>query len=467
MRHIAYALAVAALEEVGKAELVTIAAVRTDFETLEEAATWVDNRANDHVEKLFWAFWGPTFGREKITESQIFREKETACLVHDARKAAFYVSAATDAPTPRSTVTAAQVRRMLELADARLGLLGKPQFLKPAAALEAQLKWFTEMTDNPEGRASAMSSASMSKLVDLGDVREWIGWLKRQQEEEDNVAASLLADEKARETATGAPKWKVKAKMVSPGVSIRPKPLATWNKAIEHIKLTRGSGGRVLNVDLTLRDDVHIDRLPSAVTGTLTRLLLSLNIGTLSLFVWEESEYQAKFCDSIHDVDRDAELRAIPASPGPVEWERRALNDTDVKDVKLVMAMMPFPDEPEFEPFEQYRRAVMCFAKADIHLNLVPAGVDELRRCMASALKRLGGWDGSGPLEAALEARVGDILAVLEDEEDRALLIEHASATITQLEKALKVKVVVDALLIRLMRDRAAAKQAEMRAGPD
>lgn len=457
MRHVAYVLAVAALEEIGKAELVKMAAARTDFDTVEEAATWAANRADDHVEKLFWALWGPTFGRETITGSQIAREKETARLLHQARKDAAYVSLAIGAPTPRSTVTAAQIRRMLELVDARLGLLGRPRFLKPAPDVEEQLKWFTDLTDNPEGRAHAMSPESMRKLAELGDAGEWMQWLRAQEEDANRVAASILAEEKARRVATGTPKWRVKSKMFSPGLSIRPKPLAAWNKAIDHIKLGAGSSNRVLTVELTLRDDVHVDALPNVFTGVLTRLFLSLNIGTLSLFIWEESDYQAKFCDSIHDLERDTELKAIPSSPGPVDWGRRALNDTDMQDVKLAMAAMPFPGDPEFEPFELYRQAMMCLAKADVHLNLVPTAVDELRRSMASALRRLGGWDGSGPMEKALQARVGDILDALDDEEDRDLVIERASGTITELEKALKIKMVVDALLIRSIRDRAAA----------
>ena len=62
-----------------------------------------------------------------------------------------------------------------------------------------------------------------------------------------------------------------------------------------------------------------------------------------------------------------------------------------MQDVKLAMAAMPFPGDPKFEPFELYRRAVMLMAKADIHLNLVPTAVEELRHSMASALSRLGG----------------------------------------------------------------------------
>ena len=174
MRHLAYVLAVAALEEIGKAELVKMAAARSDFDTVEEAGAWASNRADDHVDKLFWALWGPTFGHETITGSQIARDKETARLLHQARKDAAYVSLAMGAPTPRSTVTSAQARRMLELVEARLGLLGRPRFLKPPPEAEELVKWFTDLTDNPEGRAHAMSPTSMRKLAELGDAGEWM-----------------------------------------------------------------------------------------------------------------------------------------------------------------------------------------------------------------------------------------------------------------------------------------------------
>ena len=136
------------------------------------------------------------------------------------------------------------------------------------------MKWFADLTDNPEGRAQAMSPTSMRKLAELGDAGEWMQWIRAQEEEANRAAESILAEEKARQEATGVPKWRVKAKMYSPGLSIRSKPLAEWNKAIDQVKLGAGSKGRVLNVELPLRDDVHVDALPNVIVGMLTRLLL-------------------------------------------------------------------------------------------------------------------------------------------------------------------------------------------------
>lgn len=66
--HISYHLATLALEEVGKADLMGMKhAARMHAGTGEQ----IDRYLDDHVGKLFWALWGPSFGREKLTRDQI------------------------------------------------------------------------------------------------------------------------------------------------------------------------------------------------------------------------------------------------------------------------------------------------------------------------------------------------------------------------------------------------------------
>jgi len=62
-------------------------------------------------------------------------------------------------------------------------------------------------------------------------------------------------------------------------------------------------------------------------------------------------------------------------------------------------------------------------------------------------------WYPSGT--AAFSSSLARFLDAIDDEEDRALVMEREPATITELEKALKIKLVADALLIRFVRDRA------------
>src|SRR5574341_1393393 len=80
--HIRYHLATLALEEVGKADLMVMKhAARMHGGTGEP----IDRYLDDHVRKLFWALWGPSFGREKLTRDQIESYRGLATSIHERR----------------------------------------------------------------------------------------------------------------------------------------------------------------------------------------------------------------------------------------------------------------------------------------------------------------------------------------------------------------------------------------------
>ena len=66
--HVQYHLAALALEEIGKSSLIEMqffANQRVGDDNLEVGSL------ESHVKKLFWAFWGPSFGNQRITKQQI------------------------------------------------------------------------------------------------------------------------------------------------------------------------------------------------------------------------------------------------------------------------------------------------------------------------------------------------------------------------------------------------------------
>jgi len=65
--NIAYHLAVIALEEIGKSELVAM----NHLSQTQKDTQFGEKYFEDHVRKLFWALWGPSFGREVLTKDQI------------------------------------------------------------------------------------------------------------------------------------------------------------------------------------------------------------------------------------------------------------------------------------------------------------------------------------------------------------------------------------------------------------
>ena len=66
--HIAYHLATLALEEIGKAGIIGMTHIAAEDGVYP---SWMGKHADDHVKKLFWAIWGPSFGKNLITNEQM------------------------------------------------------------------------------------------------------------------------------------------------------------------------------------------------------------------------------------------------------------------------------------------------------------------------------------------------------------------------------------------------------------
>src|SRR5258706_2160506 len=80
--HIQYHLAALSLEEIGKSSLLEMqffANQRIGDDNLETGAL------ESHVKKLFWAFWSPSFGEQRITKQQIEQMQGLATNVHLTR----------------------------------------------------------------------------------------------------------------------------------------------------------------------------------------------------------------------------------------------------------------------------------------------------------------------------------------------------------------------------------------------
>src|SRR5262249_31865734 len=65
--NIAFHLAILALEEVGKAALL---GARGVAHSVEDETDFADNRLDDHVFKLFWALWTPSFARGNVSKEE-------------------------------------------------------------------------------------------------------------------------------------------------------------------------------------------------------------------------------------------------------------------------------------------------------------------------------------------------------------------------------------------------------------
>ena len=118
--NVAFHLTILAMEEIGKAALL---GARGVAHSVEDETVFIDNRLDDHVFKLFWALWTPSFARGNVSKEEIESLRGMAKSIHDDRLAAMYVSP--DLPESGEllqNVSEERARAMIGLAEARLGM---------------------------------------------------------------------------------------------------------------------------------------------------------------------------------------------------------------------------------------------------------------------------------------------------------------------------------------------------------
>jgi AbiV family abortive infection protein len=213
-RHISFHLAGLALEEIGKIEMLGMQYViepRID----EARRINLDVEAHTHERKLFWALWGPSFGRELLTKEQIQSFQGLAKNIHQTRLDSLYVNPQNPTP-PGKTITAKKLDNLVKLARARLGMMQQSGGMRLDESQfnddeKEALSWFLKATDDPLERQAIFSGASNLKLVELGNVRSWVAWLHQEAMQRQKEAQQALADELNRQRPdkkeTFEPKW--------------------------------------------------------------------------------------------------------------------------------------------------------------------------------------------------------------------------------------------------------------------
>src|SRR6476620_6778565 len=112
--HLAYHLSLLALEEIGKLEVVLIGRVGTE----EEAAAYWKKFHDDHVGKIFWAFWGPTFKKEMLDPKQVQWHQNLAKKFHEKRLLAIYTEPGDGTfIAPADHISPDEAKRLIELAE--------------------------------------------------------------------------------------------------------------------------------------------------------------------------------------------------------------------------------------------------------------------------------------------------------------------------------------------------------------
>jgi len=455
---VAFHLALVALEELGKGQMVAI----SSFPDApgRDRSSWIDSHADDHEKKLFWALWHLRPGNPHEMVTHIQESQEIARNLHNRRLRALYVDTDPSIPPPGETISADEAQNLIGLVDARMKLaeLTKPRALDPAETKD--LTWFLEAAFDPRKRGLIWGAKSVAKLKELGgDIGTWITWMKEQFDTADAENQAMAERELARARPEGEerfdPKWRIRLRLHSASHTMSNKVLKAWNNGVEQVKLFRvDKYPHALDVDILGPKNILAGELYGYGYHMARCLVAALNIGTFGFWWWYLPEYVAKFYGQMFDSEYQTEMGIERTPKLEVDWKGGPLSDVDSRGTLQAMAMILRMTKEEFIPIETYLRGCALLAKNDVFLQFEPNIFECFFQALREASIALGDWDGQGDYRPVWDRLTAEIVTdeKLRDEYYQRGLNVSAHAKLTYpitLEHAAFMKVITGAYLLR------------------
>lgn len=376
VNHIAFHLAVFCLEEIGK--------VFVGWYQFNAKETWGKDHYNipidDHIKKLFWAIWGPSFTNEKFIAQQMDEIKNMAFNLHSKRLDVMYTEL-TDTVQSSAKISDEELVTYLKMARARLELAKLEGEVETNLSEDKQedMKWFMEASNHSEKRKFIFGDKSQEKLIELGNVKDWILWLKEHFTTEQNELKEILKKELEKPVTKPLekfePKWKITFKINSKSHSIRQNILDKFSARSPFIKFKKGADNHTLLIDIILDNSTPIKQLWHRGWNTSKLLVAALNVGTNGLFYWNVPKDVVKFYEEIWDLESKSRLKAKLQTNLDLDWSSRQLyfNEEEIGMTFLVFRYFSGTlGSQDFEPINHFMTALGMLAKNDMHLRLEP-----------------------------------------------------------------------------------------------
>jgi len=375
VNHIVFQLSVFGLEEIGKIFL--------GWYQMSAEESWdkehYDIPLDDHIKKLFWAIWGPSFANEKFTKEQMDEIQGMASKLHNKRLDVMYTEL-TDTVPSSAKISDSEAGTYVRMALARLKLakIEGSADTRLSTEQEQDSKWFTKATDNSVRRKYIFSNYSQEKLIEFGNVQDWIEWLKKHFNEEERELSVLLEEEIQRVSEQGDdksydPKWRIRFTLNTPSHSIRANIVNKFSLKSPHIKFAKGGDNHTLLVDIILDKKTNVVGLWSHGWSFSNLLVASLNVGTNGLFYWNIPKDVDQYYDTIWDIENNRQLSAKLETSLQLDWSSKKLVLAE-KELAITFIVFGYFSRlfgnPEFEPVNDYITALGMLAKSDMHLRL-------------------------------------------------------------------------------------------------
>ena len=438
--NISFHLVLLALEEIGKAELLTAREVSIGNRNVN----WIDKRLDDHAFKLLWGLWSPGFSASREVDPEKFRQLgEFSKRAHQQRLAALYVGTDADADAdadaegvsaPKDAVNLAEVTSLLAVAKQNLQyvLAGDSPDVEVPNEL---MQWFWDVIADADMQRRLFSAPFIAKYTELkGDARAWIQWAKDEFEKIKQQEQALLAAELSRVVEEGAPhkkRWRVKMRVFCISHSIRANLLSAWNHGMPTAKLHFVNNGEML-LELTLGDQFKISEVQPAGQAMSKLILAALNAGTAGYFWHERPQTSAEYFEKVEDLDNpgmkiqssggfDLQRQWLdPAKGSKLTVLEEKYLDNAVKCALMFLQMKEEEAEPIFRP---YLSGLTMLGKSDAFFSLDQHTVQAFHVALEQALKHFGDWDGARETFIPTLHKVYEEL--IPEEEHRTLMFQH------------------------------------------
>ncbi len=474
--NIAYHLIVLALEEIGRRELLAIQLIGKP-----EATVWAEKQLQDHIQKLFWCFFGANFFVEKLTKKALDSMKSFATKLHTQRLAGLYVGIdESGLSLPASAITAAECKTLMALAKARLKIVEAEKLREEIPNEERELQaWFLATTSDLDKRKVIFSNASMAKLAELKNVQAWARWLRDEFQKNDAESHAIVAQELERSRHLSGKgtkqKWKIRIRLHSDSHSIRPKALNHWNAKVDWLKLLPVSGAGKKNqliLEILLLDDVPIEAVWYFAWGVARHFVTALNIGTMGFWWWRLPEQVSRYYESAHDLERNLEVRVERQPILKVDWgEHRVLTEADLDLVATCFAALPRPEDNANHPaYNHYISGVTFLSLNDVHFQCESTAMTHFVECLRTMMATMSEWQVGTPFVPALESFLDSAFPNLDEDRERFVSLCRAvdgnamAGVVVTLKDVSFAKIFCDAYFLQRLRPvqlEAKARQAE------
>lgn len=369
LQNIAYHLAALALEEIGKSVMLVVGHATISS---PKGVKILKQAGEDHSKKLFWALWGPTFGKKDMSKQQIESFIDFANRIHFIRLSGLYVDPFQDADEPSRLVSPEETKNLISIAEARIKMEEYSDIKEPDQQTKDDFIWFETSAEVPEKKKLIFGKKSMDKLKEFdGDATKWVRWMREQFDKAAKESKELLQKELtlAEPSATKKrnKKWKIRFRLKTVSHSLRNKHLNNWNSKTDFIRLNIGKKiprKSELIVEMILPRGVPLQSLWYASWGEARRLAVSLCIASRGYFWWYLPRDVTKFYEKIVDVESNSEVGVERRPKLELNWGNNVLSDSDLANTAMCYRFLP---RGNVRFLNDYVTGLSFFGKNDIH----------------------------------------------------------------------------------------------------